>query len=105
MRSIEKSRVRINDHYVKARKRVEELKAFYYSLVSYCLVIPFLIFIWYKYSYYTIQWFWFPMAGWGIGLAFQAYKVFVNDGAFGSKWEERKIEEYLRKEEETKRWN
>ena len=105
MRSIEKSQVRINDHYVKARKRVEELKAFYYSLVSYCLVIPFLIFIWYKYSYYTIQWFWFPMAGWGIGLAFQAYKVFVNDGAFGSKWEERKIEEYLRKEEETKRWN
>nr|WP_235047127.1 2TM domain-containing protein [Winogradskyella psychrotolerans] len=105
MRTTQKSQARLNDDYVRARKRVEELKGFYYSLVSYCVVIPFLIFIWYKYSYYTIQWFWFPMIGWGIGLTFQAYKVFVDNGALGSKWEERKIEEYMRKQDDTARWN
>ena len=105
MRTSQKSQERLNDDYVRARKRVEELKAFYYSLISYCFVIPFLIFIWYQFSRHTIQWFWFPMLGWGISLVFQAYRVYVNDGALGAKWEERKIEEYMRKEDERNRWN
>lgn len=94
----------IDDRYVKARKRVEELKEFYYSLISYCLVIPFLIFIWYRYTPFTIQWFWFPMLGWGMGLAFHAYKVFVNDGVLGNNWEKRKIEKFMREEDE-QRWS
>ena len=105
MRTTQKSKERLNDDYVRARNRVEELKAFYYSLISYCLVIPFLIFIWYQFSRHTIQWFWFPMFGWGIGLAFQAYRVYVDDGALGASWEKRKIEEYMRKEDEKERWN
>ncbi|WP_178983925.1 histidine kinase [Winogradskyella helgolandensis] len=105
MRTIQKSPKHLNDDYVRARKRVEELKAFYYSLISYVFVIPFLVFIWYNYSYMTIQWFWFPAFGWGLSLAFQAYRVFVDDGALGSGWEKRKIEEYMRKEDERKRWN
>ena len=105
MRQSQLPQNRLDDSYVKARKRLEELKGFYGSLVSYCLVIPFLIFIWYRYSSNTIQWFWFPMLGWGLSLCFQAYKVFVNDGAFGAKWEERKIEEFMRKEENNNRWN
>lgn len=94
-----------DDTYVRARKRVEELKEFYYSLISYCFVIPFLIFIWYRYTPFTIQWFWFPMLGWGMGLAFHAYKVFVNDGVLGNGWEKRKIEKFMREEEEQQRWN
>ncbi|WP_111683583.1 histidine kinase [Winogradskyella tangerina] len=104
MRSTQKSQERMNDDYVRARNRVEELKAFYYSLLSYAFVIPFLIFIWYKFTPHTIQWFWFPIFGWGISLAFQAYRVYVDEGAFGAKWEERKIEEYMRKEDEKNRW-
>jgi len=104
MRTTQKSQERLNDDYVRARKRVEELKAFYYSLIAYVFVIPFLIFIWYKFSQHTIQWFWFPVFGWGISLAFQAYRVYVDDGALGASWEERKIEEYMRKEEEKNRW-
>ncbi|TCK68859.1 2TM domain-containing protein [Winogradskyella wandonensis] len=105
MRQSQLPQNRLDESYVKARKRLEELKAFYGSLVSYCLVIPFLIFIWYRYSSHTIQWFWFPMLGWGLSLCFQAYKVFIGDGAFGARWEERKIQEYMRKEEENNRWN
>ncbi|MFK7832363.1 MAG: histidine kinase [Winogradskyella sp.] len=105
MRTNQKSEARLNDDYVKARKRVEELKSFYYSLISYCFVIPFLIFIWYQYSRYTIQWFWFPMFGWGLSLVFQAYRVFVDNGPLGGSWEKRKIEEYMRKEDGNNRWN
>ena len=104
MTPVQKSQSRLNEDYVRARKRVEELKAFYYSLIAYVFVIPFLVYIWYTYSYMTIQWFWFPAFGWGLSLAFQAYRVFVDDGALGAKWEKRKIEEYMRKEDETRRW-
>lgn len=103
MKAIE-PKSKFDDRYVRARKRVEELKEFYYSLLSYCIVIPFLIFIWYRYTPFTIQWFWFPMLGWGMGLAFHAYKVYVNDGVLGKNWEERKIEKYMQ-EEEKERWN
>ncbi|MDG1728804.1 MAG: 2TM domain-containing protein [Algibacter sp.] len=88
----------LDDSYMRALNHVDELKGFYYSLISYCLVIPFLIFINYK-TYWGFQWFWFPMFGWGIGLTIQAFRVFVNDGAFGRNWEKRKMEEYMNNEE------
>ncbi|RIA10233.1 LytS/YehU family sensor histidine kinase [Flavobacteriaceae bacterium MAR_2010_72] len=93
----------IDDSYVRARNHVEELKGFYYSLISYFFVIPFLIFINYRTSW-DFQWFWFPLFGWGLGLCIHAFKVFVNDGAFGRNWEKRKIEEFMR-DEEDKHWN
>jgi len=102
MRTME-SKSNYSENYVRARKYVDELKGFYYSLVSYCLVIPFLIFINYK-TFWGFQWFWFPMFGWGIGLCFQAFRVFVNNGVFGRDWEKRKIEQFMREEEEN-RWN
>lgn len=105
MRTTQKSQASLNEDYVRARKRVEELKGFYYSLISYVFVIPFLIFIWYTYSRHTIQWFWFPMFGWGLSLVFQAYRVYVDNGPLGGNWEKRKIEEYMHKEDENNRWN
>jgi len=100
------SRSRLEDsNYIRARKHVEELQGFYYSLISYVFVIPFLIFIWYQFTPHTIQWFWFPMFGWGLGLCIQAFRVFVDGGALGGRWERKKIEEYMRREEENNRWD
>ena len=93
-----------DDSYVRARKHVEELKEFYYNIISYCVVIPFLIFVNYWTSWH-FQWFWFPMFGWGIGIVFHAYKIYVNDGVLGRGWERRKIEQFMREEEENNRWN
>lgn len=93
----------MDDSYLRARNHVEDLKGFYYSLISYCLVIPFLIFINYR-TYWGFQWFWFPMIGWGIGLSIQAFRVFYSNKAFGGNWERRKIEQFMR-EEENNRWN
>jgi two-component system, LytTR family, sensor kinase len=81
------------DAYMRAQKRVKEIKDFYGNLLSYLFVIPILIFINYK-TYWEFQWFWFPMIGWGIGLSFHAFGVF----GYGRTWEERKIREILEKE-------
>lgn len=77
--------------YLRAKKRLEDLKGFYGSLVAYCIMIPFFIFLNYKTSWH-FQWFWFPMFGWGLGLIIQAFNTF----AMGSTWEERKIKEIMK---------
>lgn len=83
--------------YKRAKKRLDELKGFYGHLLSYVLVIPFLILINYM-TYWGYKWFWWPMLGWGIGLAVHALGVFGKDKIFGKEWEERKIKEYMDKE-------
>lgn len=88
--------------YLRARKRVDDLKKFYRHLLAYCLFVPFQIFINYK-TYWEFKWFWFSAIAWGIGLGFHAFHVFVSNGVLGSQWEERKIEELMRKEENN-RW-
>ena len=100
-----RSKSEMDDRYVRARKHVDDLKEFYYSLISYFIVIPILIFIWYQFTPFTIQWFWFPLVFWGIGLIFHGYKVFVNDGVLGRDWERKKIEEYMREEEQKSNWD
>lgn len=86
--------------YHQAKKQVEAIKGFYGNLISYCIVIPFLIFINYMTSW-KFQWFWFPMLGWGMGIIFHAFGVF----GYGKTWEERKIREIMEKEEQTNTWN
>ena len=88
-----------NTAYYRAKKRVEQLKGFYGNLISYCIVIPILIFINLRFSP-QFQWFWFSAGGWGFGLLMHAFKVF----GYSSNWEERKIQEILRKEENKQNW-
>ncbi|MFI0491471.1 histidine kinase [Flavobacterium sp.] len=85
--------------YYSAKKKVEELKRFYTSLMSYCIIMPFLIFINLKYNS-EFQWFWFPMFGWGFGLVMKGLRVY----GYGSEWEERKIQQIIKKEEFKQRW-
>lgn len=86
--------------YDRASRRVKEIKEFYGSLISYCIVIPVLVFINFR-TFSGFQWFWFPMLGWGMGLVFHAFRVF----GYGSSWEERKIQEILKKgQEKNNKW-
>lgn len=88
-----------NMAYVRAKERVEQLKGFYGNLISYCCVIPVLITI--NLNTTDFHWFWFPMFGWGMGVAFHALEVF----GYGRSWEERKIQEILNKEEQQNKWS
>lgn len=98
------SQSKFDDSYIRARNHVKELKDFYSSLITYFFFIPFFIFINYWTSW-DFKWFWFPIIGWGIGLIIHGLKVFVNDGSFGRNWEKRKIEQFMKEEENRKRWN
>ena len=82
------------DAYLRAKIQVKDMKDFYGNLISYCIVIPVLIFINYR-TYWEFKWFLFPMIGWGLGLASHAFSVF----GYGKSWEERKIEELMAKQQ------
>lgn len=88
-----------NNSYYRAKKRVEKLKGFYGNLVSYCTIIPILVIINLNTSS-EFQWFWFPMLGWGMGLTFHAIETF----GYGKNWEERKIQEILKKGNKPTNW-
>lgn len=86
--------------YYRAKKKVEALKGFYGNLISYCLVIPSLIFINLYFSS-GFQWFWFPMLGWGMGLFIHGFSVL----GYGASWEERKIRELMDKQDNDSKKN
>lgn len=86
-----------NAKYIRAKKRVEELKEFYGSLTAYVFVMPFLVYVNYRTSW-GFQWFWFPLFGWGLGLTIHAFKTF----GYGASWEEKKIREIMEKEKNEK---
>lgn len=94
-----KKRKMENSSYIRAKKRVDNLREFYQGLLSYLIVIPFLAYINYR-TGWEFQWFWFAAFGWGVGLAFHAFKVFAMEGG----WEERKIQELMEKERDAKKW-
>lgn len=94
---------------IKAKQRVEELKNFYKHVVTYVLVNLFLTFAW-KFSFklfgnfivsnqfdggdFTHIPIWLI---WGVFLILDAFKTFGFLNLFGSEWEERKINEYMKK--------
>ena len=43
-------------------------------------------------------WFYWVLLGWGIGLVAHALQVYGSFTIFGRDWEERKIEEYLKRD-------
>jgi hypothetical protein len=69
-----------------ARRRVEEIKAFYVHLFVFVLVIALLIAVNVLFS--DVWWVQWVVLGWGTGVAAHAFAVFGL-----ASWEDRKIEE------------
>ncbi|MGB5461706.1 MAG: 2TM domain-containing protein [Eudoraea sp.] len=90
--------------YLRAKERVEKLKKFYGNLLSYVLVIALLAGINYWTNEWRYMWFLWAAFGWGIGIVFQAIQIFKINPFFGRDWEERKIKEIMRDEEQQNRW-
>lgn len=85
--------------YLRAEKRVKELKGFYWHAFWYLVVNIFIIcmIVFNGGSLFTFGTFATPLF-WGMGLAFHAMTVFGVDFIFGKSWEDRKIKEYMDKE-------
>lgn len=87
-----------DEKYLNAKKRVEDVKGFYYDLTAYIIVNLMLFAINMLFSP-GIWWFVFPLLFWGIGVIFHFLGIFVfSNKIFGKKWEEKKIKEYMEEE-------
>ncbi|MFC2079554.1 2TM domain-containing protein [Candidatus Bipolaricaulota bacterium] len=82
----------------RAKKRVSELKAFYQHFFIYVIVMGVLFII--DWQDGNNWWFYWPLLGWGIGVAFHAVSTFGVFGVFGPDWEERKIKQLIQKDDE-----
>ncbi|MDD7887078.1 2TM domain-containing protein [Flavivirga sp. 57AJ16] len=92
------------DAYLRAQKRIKEIKGFYRHALCYVLINLFIFIIiavnaeGYIWHFGTLS---TPLF-WGIGLGFHALRVFGKNAFFSKKWETRKINEFL--DRENKRW-
>ncbi|MEW4924245.1 2TM domain-containing protein [Algibacter sp. 2305UL17-15] len=89
--------------YVRAKKRVKELKGFYWHAFWYIAVNIFIVSmivanggsLWHFGTYSTALF-------WGIGLGFHALCVFGKNLLFSKSWEDKKIKQYM--DNDKKQW-
>lgn len=80
-------------NYRRAKQRVEELKGFYVHLAIFLVANSGLLLI--NLVTAGVWWFYWPLLGWGIGLAAHAIVVFAVGGRMARDWEERKIQKLM----------
>lgn len=80
-----------NKSYNRAKERVTELKSFYIMIVGYVLLVPFLYFLNIK-TTPDYHWFWFPTTCCTISILVYSIYLFA-----GKSWEEKKIQELMKK--------
>jgi hypothetical protein len=83
-----------DNKYQEAKKRVQELRGFYTHLGFYVAVNLLLLLINIATSP-GVLWFFWPLFGWGIGIAMHAVRVLGFGRWFGPDWEEKKIREII----------
>lgn len=86
-----------NERYEQARARARQLRGFYVHLAWYVAINIMLLAI----NLLTNRdslWFYWPLLGWGIGVAAHAISVFALGGRFGDDWEERKARELMERD-------
>lgn len=86
------------EKYRRAKARVEELKGFYMHLFMYILINCGLLAI-NLFLSRNHWWFYWPLLGWGIGIAAHGLAVFGLAGFLGKEWEERQIKKIMEKME------
>ncbi|MEM6721771.1 MAG: 2TM domain-containing protein [Bacteroidota bacterium] len=92
------------ERYLRAEKKVGELKSFYIHVLVYICVNSFISVKkivnnlnngeTFQEAFFDLGTFIVWLA-WGIGLAFHAFNVFIDNGMLGKNWEDRKIREYM----------
>ena len=83
--------------YARAKERVEKIKEFYIHFAIYLIMVP--VFIWLNIRSTDFPWAIFPIAGWGFGVLGHASEAFNYNPILGRKWEERKLREFMEKDD------
>jgi sugar phosphate permease len=89
------------ERYYQAQKKVKDIKSFYQHLTVYVLCNPIVIVV----NLMTspgFLYFIFCLLGWGMVIVLHGLAVFNHLPFFSKDWEERKVKEFMEKEEEAK---
>ena len=89
------------ERYYKAKKKVEEIKGFYGNLTAY-IVVNIGLMVLNLVTSPEYLWFFWPLLGWGIGVAVHGMVVFNYMPFLGKDWEEQKIKEFMEKEKQSR---
>ncbi len=84
------------ERYKRAREHVRAVRGFFIHLTIYLTVNAFLLALNLITSPHSL-WFYWPLLGWGIGVAINGVVVLL-DAPLGTRWEERKIHEYMERD-------
>ena len=97
---------RNENKYLKAKEQVDKIRKFYRNLTSFTIVITGLAGLNYNIYEWRYMWSLWAAFGWGLGILFHAIRTYNLNPFFGKQWEERKIKEFLEKEQnsEIKKW-
>ena len=89
------------ESYIRAKKKLEKITGFYWHLASYIIINLFLTIVIVVNSSLTFWDFGTHATAffWGIGLLFHFIGVFGQNALFNRDWEERKIKEYMDKDQ------
>lgn len=92
----------MSNNYNEAKRRVSEKRKFYKHLSTFWTVGVF-FFVINAITSFGHWWFYWPMLGWGIGLASHYFKVFGLPGTDGysAQWEEEEIQREMKRLEST----
>ena len=85
------------ERYQLAQARVQQLRLFYTHVAVYVFVNILLLLI-NLITDPSSLWFYWPLLGWGIGLAAHAFLVYGAGSIMGKEWEDQKIRQILEKE-------
>ncbi|QMU63991.1 MAG: histidine kinase [Flavobacteriaceae bacterium] len=86
------------EQYLKAKKKVKEIKGFYIHLFITLFTIPLIIWVNLEFSP-GFHWFWYATIGMSVGIFFHWLGVFGFDKiGLGKNWEEKKIKELMEKD-------
>ncbi|PQJ23493.1 2TM domain-containing protein [Tenacibaculum sp. SG-28] len=84
--------------YVEAKKRIKQIKAFYIHLTVNIVAVAIMVSINLTVSP-NFHWFWYGVLGVSVGTFFHWFAVFgANTIGLGKAWEEKKIREFLEKD-------
>ncbi|MGB3144017.1 MAG: 2TM domain-containing protein [Maribacter sp.] len=94
-----------NQKYIRAKERVETIRNFYGKISSSLVTILIVGAINYYLDEWRHPWFLWVVFGLSISLILKALKIFNLNPFVSKDWEERKIKEFMKQEENQQRWN
>lgn len=97
-----------NDPYERARYRVEKIRSFYVHLLVYSIfLVVYILRNYFKVSFHFLGFHFinsFMMSIWTLIIIIKAIQLFIREVAFGTQWEQEKVEKIMNQNQQNQKW-